>query len=152
MKTHVRVWPHLAQFFLELVISETKSVEEIRTHILYSINFFRKSCRQWDNVEKYCRAGQLQMTIWLMCIACWIPNATDTHSEYVVFIAFSTATMVTGKRLNVTLYVHCLSCYSVVRSLTTRDARNEIIMEKLYILPYLSSFDPNQETKLSIKL
>ena len=28
------------------------------------------------------------MTIWLMRIACWIPKATDTHSEYVIIIAF----------------------------------------------------------------
>jgi len=27
------------------------------------------------------------MTIWRMRIACWIPKATDTHSEYVIFIA-----------------------------------------------------------------
>jgi hypothetical protein len=29
-----------------------------------------------------------QMTIWLMRIACWIPKATDTPSEYVLRIAF----------------------------------------------------------------
>ena len=28
------------------------------------------------------------MTIWRMRITCWIPKATDTHSEYVIFIAF----------------------------------------------------------------
>jgi hypothetical protein len=28
------------------------------------------------------------MTIWLMCIACWIPKATNTHSQYVIHIAF----------------------------------------------------------------
>jgi len=26
-----------------------------------------------------------QMTVWCMCIACWIPKATNTHSEYVIF-------------------------------------------------------------------
>ena len=25
-----------------------------------------------------------QMTIWRMRIACWIPKATDTHSEYII--------------------------------------------------------------------
>ena len=35
---------------------------------------------------------KLQMTIWCMNIACWIPNARSTHSEYV--ICFSTATKV----------------------------------------------------------
>ena len=29
-----------------------------------------------------------QMTIWCMCIACWITKDTDTHSEYVTLIAF----------------------------------------------------------------
>jgi hypothetical protein len=28
------------------------------------------------------------MTIWCMRILCWIPKATDTHGEYVIFIAF----------------------------------------------------------------
>jgi hypothetical protein len=28
------------------------------------------------------------MTIWRMGIACLIPKATDTHSEYVILIAF----------------------------------------------------------------
>jgi len=28
------------------------------------------------------------MTIWRMCIVCWIPKATDTHSECVILIAF----------------------------------------------------------------
>jgi len=35
-----------------------KLVEKIKTHVLCSVTFFRKSCRLWDNVEKYCRAGQ----------------------------------------------------------------------------------------------
>ena len=28
------------------------------------------------------------MTIWLTRIACWLPKATNTHSEYVIPIAF----------------------------------------------------------------
>ena len=45
-----------------------------------------------------------------MCFACWITKATDKHSEYVIALGFSTATICTGTRLNCTLYVHCLSC------------------------------------------
>jgi len=57
---------------------------------LYSVTFFEKSCRLWDNVEKYCRAEQAtdDNTIRRMCIACWISKAIDTNSEYVIFIAF----------------------------------------------------------------
>jgi hypothetical protein len=29
-----------------------------------------------------------QMTIWCMRIPCWIPKATNTHSEYVILISF----------------------------------------------------------------
>jgi len=36
---------------------QTKGVEEIKTHILIK-KIFLKSCLLWDNVEKYCRAGQ----------------------------------------------------------------------------------------------
>jgi len=28
------------------------------THSIFNNFSFRKSCRLWDNVEKYCRAGQ----------------------------------------------------------------------------------------------
>jgi len=37
---------------------QTKVVEKIKTHILCSITFFRKSCRLGDNIEKYCTAGK----------------------------------------------------------------------------------------------
>jgi len=37
---------------------QTKVVEKIKTHILCSVFVFRKSCRLWDNVEKYFGAGQ----------------------------------------------------------------------------------------------
>jgi len=33
---------------------QTKVVEKIKTHILFSVTIFRKSCRLWDNVEKLC--------------------------------------------------------------------------------------------------
>ena len=30
-----------------------------------------------------------QMTTWRIRISCWIPKATETHSEYIIFIAFA---------------------------------------------------------------
>ena len=33
-------------------------------------------------------SGRRRMTIWRIRIACWIPKATDRHSEYVILIAF----------------------------------------------------------------
>jgi len=41
-------------------------------------------------VGKYGRIGQTtdDNIIWRMRIACWITKATNTHSEYVILIAF----------------------------------------------------------------
>jgi hypothetical protein len=66
-----------------------KLVEKIKTHILCSVAFFPenravseimwKTAAEWD---------RLQITIWRMRVACWITKVTDTHSEYVILIAF----------------------------------------------------------------
>ena len=50
--------------------------------------FFRKSCRVWANVENNVNPARPLTTIWAMRISCWVPKATNTHSEYVIIIAF----------------------------------------------------------------
>jgi hypothetical protein len=40
----------------------------------------------WKNIVE---PGKPQKTIKLMRIACWIPKATNKHSEYVILTAFS---------------------------------------------------------------
>jgi hypothetical protein len=68
---------------------QTKFVEKTKTHILRSILYFSENCAvfeiMWENMVK---PGRPQMTIWRSRIACWIPKATDTHSEYVKLTAF----------------------------------------------------------------
>jgi hypothetical protein len=39
-------------------------------------------------VKKKIEPDWPQMTTWRMRIACWIPKSTNTHSEYVILIAF----------------------------------------------------------------
>jgi len=39
----------------------------------------------WRNVVE---RGRLQMTIWRMHIACWVPKATNTPTQYVIHITF----------------------------------------------------------------
>jgi len=69
---------------------QTKVVEKIKTHILCSVIFFFLENRAvyeitWkNNLER----DRPQMIIWRMRTASWIPQATDTHSEYVVLIVF----------------------------------------------------------------
>jgi len=89
MTANIHFLSYLAQFFLEREMFQTKVVEKIKTHILCSVTVFLKSCRLWDNVRKsIVEPGRPQMTIWRMLIACWISKATNTHSEYVILIAF----------------------------------------------------------------
>jgi hypothetical protein len=47
-------------------------------------------------------AERSQMTIWHMRIAYWIPKVINTRSEYSVLIVVFT------------LYMYCLSCFSLV--------------------------------------
>ena len=65
----------------------TKVVEKIKTHILCSVTFFIENRpiykKMWKNIVE---RGSPRMAIWR--IACWIPKATDTHSDYVILIAF----------------------------------------------------------------
>jgi len=44
---------YFAHFYLEWETFRTEVVENIKTHILCSVTIFRKSCRLWNNVEKY---------------------------------------------------------------------------------------------------
>jgi len=83
---HLR-WP-VFRFFLELEIFHTKIVGKIRTHKLCEINLISKLDN--DNADKYCRDGLAtdDNKMLRMRFACWITKATDTRSEYVIFIAF----------------------------------------------------------------
>jgi hypothetical protein len=89
---------------------QTKLIAKIKTDILCSVPFFRKSCHLWENMEKYCRArqatwqyGACALHAGYISLQIYTPRLCNTH-------CFSTATMVERTRLNFTLYVHCLSC------------------------------------------
>jgi len=111
MKIGVRVY--LAEFFWEWELLQWKVVQRIKTHILCPITFFLKSLRQWDNVEKCGRAGQATdgNKIRRTLFACWIPKATNTHSEYVIVFTFPLQRWLNERAsiLHYT-YIHCLSC------------------------------------------
>jgi hypothetical protein len=85
-----------------------------RIHVLCSVTFFfRKSCHLWDNVEKYCRAGQAtddkMAHAHSMLDTSGYKNTLRIRNTY----CFSTATMVMRTHLGVTLYVQHIA-YLVV--------------------------------------
>jgi len=84
-----------------------KIVDKIKTHILCSITFFLKHAFYDIMCKK------------LQCLAgdrlCWMPKAADTPRICNTY-CFSTAKMVAQRtRLDVTLYVCCLSCLSFIK-------------------------------------
>jgi hypothetical protein len=120
MKVDIYLCSYLAHFFSEWEMSQTEFVEKIKTHILCSVNFLRKSCRLWENVEKCDTAGQV--TGDKMAHAHCVLDTQDHRHTLTVCNThwFSIATMVTRTRLIVTLYVHWLYCYEI-RMMCLRD-------------------------------
>jgi hypothetical protein len=70
-------------------ISDKYCRQNQNTYFVFK-NDFQKFVPVWDNVKKYVRARQVtdDKIIWRMSFACWITKATNTHSEYVILIAF----------------------------------------------------------------
>jgi len=52
---------------------QTKVVEKIKTHVLYSVTSFFENPAVYEKMWK-------NVTVWLMHIASWMPKATDTHT------------------------------------------------------------------------
>ena len=93
-----------------------KVVEEIKTHVLCSVTFsfpkivlFMRKCGK--NIVQHCRP---HITTWRMRIACWIPNATNTHSGCVMLTAIQQQQWLHG-RVSTLRYTHigCLVLFSV---------------------------------------
>jgi len=63
--------------------------ENQNTHFVFSNCFFSENRAvyeiMWKNIVE---RGKPQVAIWRMRFACWIMKATNTHSEYVILIAF----------------------------------------------------------------
>jgi hypothetical protein len=95
MKTYVNLWQCLPQFFLEWEMFHTNVVEKIRTQCVFNY-FFWKSCRLWDNVEKYCKNGHVTLRQYNMVHRPHTPIICNTY-------CYSTAKMVTRTRLNDTI-------------------------------------------------
>jgi hypothetical protein len=91
MKNYVHIWYYLPEFFLEWVMSQTKVLEKIKTHIYVQYSF-KKFCHLSDNVEKYGRPRQATQDniIWCMHFACWMTQTRiQTHAHHLILIAFN---------------------------------------------------------------
>jgi len=109
MQTDIHMWSYVAHFFLEWEMFQTKVVEKIKTHFVFSIFYFFENRAfyeiMWKNILEQTRP---HMTIWRMRIACWIPKATNTHSEY------SLLSLCNNGCMNAPQYIHCLPCFIIL--------------------------------------
>ena len=107
----------------------TKVVEKIKTHILCSKTLFFDNRAVYEMVWKnFVEPVRPQMTTWRMRIACWIPEATNTNSEYVILASFPLqqwlheGTSVLRYRLRILSVVLALPC-TPYRDIITAVAR-----------------------------
>jgi len=65
-------------------VSDKRWRENQKTHFMFNTFFYRALYRMLKNTVEPDRP---QMT-WRMRLACWIPEATNTHSDYVIINVF----------------------------------------------------------------
>jgi hypothetical protein len=73
----------LCKYLAEWEIFVTKVVEKIKTHVLCSVPFYRKSSHLGDNVEKYGggRVATNDNTLWRMLVECLISKAAHARKN-----------------------------------------------------------------------
>jgi hypothetical protein len=96
-------------------VSNKSCRENQNKHFLFS-NFlcYQKSCRLWHNVDKYCRAWEAtgyNVAHAHLALVNWSYKHTlGICNTY----CFSTSRMTARTCLYFTLYIHCLSCLSIL--------------------------------------
>ena len=112
------------------------------TYFMFNNLFFRKSFRLWDNVEKYSTTSSPQMTVGYMHIACWITKASNTHSEYVILIAFPLQHWL-QERTSMLCYTY-IACLAAFYIETRINVLSVLIITSLYTSHrYHSTFNDN---------
>ena len=82
--TVLHSWQYRTEFFLKWEMFDTAVAEKSKHTFYVQLFFSRKSCSAWDNVEKYCTAGQdtNENIIWHKILACWLTKTPHTHTQY----------------------------------------------------------------------
>ena len=67
-------------------VSDRNRRENQNTLFIFNNFFFENRAIYKIELQNFIEPDRPQMVIWPMCIACWRPNTSNTHSEYVVLI------------------------------------------------------------------
>jgi hypothetical protein len=93
--TYISRW-----ILLKWEMFQTKVVQKIKTHFMFNNVFFTKIVPLYEKMCKNIVEPDGHQIIRRSHSACWIPKATDTHTQNHTY-CHSTATMVMHSRLNV---------------------------------------------------
>ena len=77
----------LSPSVLEWNTFQTNFVEKIKIHLL-SITFFENRAVYEIICKNIVERSRQQMTIWRICIACWITKSTNKHSQILTLFVF----------------------------------------------------------------
>ena len=106
-----------------------KVLWKIKTHSLRSITFFfflkvvpfMRKCEKYGT-PRQAADGNMK---WNMRIACWLIKATDTHSEFVIIIAFPRQQRLRERASILRSYIHFLSWYVKIKLIIGWRERNQ---------------------------
>jgi hypothetical protein len=104
-----------------------KVVKRIKTHFTFNNSF---SSENLMYVGEKIRARRDQMPIRCMDISCWTITATDTHTVFVILIAFQRQQRISRRRLNVTYCVCQFINKGSVSPITSCEMRTKISVGK----------------------
>ena len=137
-QTYVHLWQYLAHFLSEWETFQTRFVQKIKTHFVFSDFFLSKIVPFMRYVEKYCsrRTGQRWQYGACALHAGYLRLQTHTHTN-VILIVFSIAKIVARTCLNVTLYVQCLPCSSALYS---RISLTKSVMSRTAMIAHKHEF------------
>jgi len=97
---------------------QTKVAEKIKIYILCTVFFFRKSCLYEINWKNNVQTGRQRTDSNMAHAHCMLDTYGYKHRLRICnTYCFSTAKTVIQKRLNITLYVHLLSCLNLPKFL-----------------------------------
>ena len=133
-------------------VSDKTCRENPNAHFMFNnFFFFWKSCHSWDNVEKCYTArettdGNIKQR---MRFPCWIIKATNTHSEYVIRIAFPQWQWLL-ERASVLHYTYIVFLVKICIVQSKLSYKEHELIYTLYIYIYIHSIDNVKQQTVSM--
>jgi len=110
---------------------QTKFVLKLKTHThTHFQQLLFENSADYEVWENYVGRNRPQVTIWRMRIACWIPNATNTHThtDCVILIVFPLQQLL--HKCAVMLHYTCIACRICVLKMT-RIIINSVLSHRM---------------------